>query len=72
MGDALRLAGKRLGYMHLVDSNRRAAGQGHTNFGDLAAVLRQIGYSGYIGAEILPLPDDDTAARMAIATFRSL
>jgi len=72
MGDALRLAGKRLGYMHLVDSNRKAAGQGHTNFTELAAVLRQIGYSGYIGAEILPLPDDDTAARMAIATFRSL
>jgi len=72
MGDALRLAGKRLGYMHLVDSNRKAAGQGHTSFRELATDLRQLGYSGYIGAEILPLPDDDTAARMAIAYFRSL
>jgi sugar phosphate isomerase/epimerase len=72
MGDALRLAGKRLGYVHLSDSNRKAAGQGHTNLKELATVLRQVGYSGYIGAEILPLPDDDTAARMAIAYFRSL
>ena len=72
MAESLRLAGARLGYVHLVDSNRRAAGQGHTNFRELATVLRQIGYSGYIGAEILPLPDDDTAARMAIAYFRSL
>lgn len=72
MGDAVRLAGKRLGYMHLADSNRKAAGQGHTNFRELATILRQIDYSGYIGAEILPLPDSDTAARMAIAYFRSL
>ncbi len=72
MEDALRLAGKRLGYVHFVDSNRLAAGHGHIDFKSLAAVLRQIGYNSYICAEILPLPDSQTAAEWAIQTFRSL
>lgn len=69
---ALELAGKRLGYVHLVDSNRRAPGQGHINFQEVVAALRRIGYTGYVSAEILPWPDDETAAELAIRYFRSL
>ena len=72
LSDALETAGKRLFYLHLPDSNRLAAGQGHIDFHHLAAVLRRIGYVGYLGAEILPLPDSRTAARLAMDFFCTL
>jgi sugar phosphate isomerase/epimerase len=72
LAGALRLAGSKLGYVHFADSNRRAAGQGHIDFHALADVLRQMGYHGYISAEILPLPNSRAAAELAIACFRSL
>ena len=62
---AIRRAGDRLGYVHLVDSNRRAPGQGHVNFKEVFEALDEIGYDGPLVAEILPLPDDLTAARLA-------
>lgn len=65
-------AGEKLGYVHFVDSNRWAAGQGHINFGELAAVLQKMDYGGYICAEILPLPDSRTAAKLALDYFHSL
>lgn len=72
LAGALRQAGSKLGYVHFADSNRHAAGQGHIDFRALADVLRQMGYSGYVSAEILPLPDSRTAAELAIRCFRSL
>jgi sugar phosphate isomerase/epimerase len=57
-------------HVHLADSNRRAAGFGHTDFAAIAEALRDIGYDGYISAEALPLPDPDTAARKTMETFR--
>jgi len=70
--ESLRMAGPWLKGVHLVDSNRKAAGQGHIDFHELATVLSEIGYQGFIIAEILPLPDSRTAAEQAIAFFRSL
>jgi sugar phosphate isomerase/epimerase len=72
MPGAFESAGDRLGYVHFPDSNRLAAGQGHVDFRDLVNTLRTMGYDGYLGAEILPLPDSRTAARQAIDFFRSL
>jgi sugar phosphate isomerase/epimerase len=69
---ALRLAGNDVGHMHLADSNRRAAGLGHTDFRPVIAALRDIGYTGYLSAEVLPLPDAGSAARKTIETVRSL
>ena len=67
---ALRRAGDRVGHVHFVDSNRKAAGFGHLDFGPIAAALREIGYRGYLSAEALALPDSDAAARQTIAAFR--
>jgi sugar phosphate isomerase/epimerase len=61
----VRSVAGRLGYVHLADSNRKAPGQGHTNFGEVFEALDDIGYGGPLVAEILPLPDDLTAARDA-------
>jgi sugar phosphate isomerase/epimerase len=67
---ALRLAGPRLGHVHFADSNRRAIGLGHTDVAPIAAALKDIGYAGYVSAEVLPLPDATTAARQTMASFR--
>lgn len=72
LADAIRGAGARIGHVHFADSNRRAAGLGHTDFLPVIAALVEIGYAGYLSAEILPLPDADTAARQTIATFRRI
>lgn len=69
---ALRDCGPRLGHIHFADSNRQAAGFGHTDLAPVAAALRQTGYNGHVSAEILPLPDSDTAARQTIESFRRL
>lgn|ERR1041385_2213227 len=69
---ALRSAGSKLGHVHFADSNRRAAGMGHTDMRPIIGALRDIGYDGYLSAEVLPLPDSDTAARQTISTFRKL
>ncbi len=67
---ALRLAGPRLGHVHFADSNRRAIGLGHTDVAPIAAALKDIGYAGYVSAEVLPQPDAATAARETMASFR--
>ncbi len=57
----VRKTGSRLGYMHVADNNRLAPGQGHIDFPALIQALSEIGYHGYLSAEILPSPDDATA-----------
>jgi sugar phosphate isomerase/epimerase len=67
---ALRLGGPQLGHIHFADSNRHAIGLGHTDIAPVAQALRDIGYSGYISGEVLPLPDGDAAAKQTIASFK--
>lgn len=67
---ALRLAGDKLGHVHFADSNRHAVGFGHTDIGPIARTLRELNYRGYLSAEILPLPDSETAAKQFVASFR--
>ena len=59
----------RLGYVHLVDSNRRAPGLGHLDLCSVLDTLRRAGYAGYLSAEVLPWPDPATAARLAIQYY---
>ena len=72
IASALRQVGSRLGHVHFADSNRRAIGFGHLDAAPIAAVLKEMGYAGYASAEILPLPDGDTAARQTMESFRKL
>jgi sugar phosphate isomerase/epimerase len=67
---AIRRAGAQVGHVQLADSNRRPAGQGHTDFAAVAAALREIGYRGYLSAEALPWPDPDGAAKLAREAIR--
>jgi sugar phosphate isomerase/epimerase len=66
----LQAAGWHLGHVHFVDSNRRPAGCGHTQFGPIMAALRDVGYQGYLSAEALPWPDSYAAAAQTMRAFR--
>jgi sugar phosphate isomerase/epimerase len=70
VASALHTAGQRLGHVHFADSNRRAIGFGHTDIEAVFAALREIGYDGWLSAEILPLPDGETAAAQTIKAFK--
>lgn len=72
LAETLRQCGPMVGHVHFADSNRRAIGLGHTDGKAAVAALREIGYAGYLSAEILPLPDADTAARVTMESFRKL
>lgn len=67
---ALRAGSHHISHVQLADSNRRAPGQGHTNFRAVAMTLDAIAYRGYLSAEALPWPDPDTAARLAMDGIR--
>ena len=67
---AIRAAGSFIGHVHFADSNRRAAGMGHTDFAPIVEALREVNYAGYLSAEILPLPDSHAAAKQTIESFR--
>lgn len=68
---AIRATGKHIGHVHYADSNRRAMGYGHTDPAPVLEALREIGYTGYLSAEILPLPDSESAARQTITSVHT-
>jgi sugar phosphate isomerase/epimerase len=68
--EGLRQAGDRLWHVHIADTNRRYPGSGHMAYDGIFDTLKAMGYAGYVSAEMLPLPDPDTAARETIAFLR--
>jgi sugar phosphate isomerase/epimerase len=69
--EGLCTAGDRLWHVHIADSNRRYPGSGHLDFDSVFATLRAMGYQGYVSAELLPLPDADTAAEKTMAFLQN-
>jgi sugar phosphate isomerase/epimerase len=69
---AFRTAAPRLWHVHLGDSNRLPPGQGHFDFALVVNTLRELGYAGYLSAELLARPDPDTAAQATIEAMRRL
>ena len=65
-------AGALIGYIHWADSNRQAPGRGHIDFYEIASALKTINYTGPVGIEVLPLPDDYSAAEQAISYLNSM
>ena len=72
LAESIRRAGSHIGHIHFVDSNRQAAGFGHTDFGAVATAIQQIGFDGYVSAEALPVPSSDAAAEQTIMKFKEL
>ena len=69
---AIHEAGDLIGHVHFADSNRRAVGFGHTDVRAVYAALDKIGYDGFLSAEVLPLPDPQTAAAETMRSFKKL
>lgn len=65
-------AGSRIFHFHIADSNRWHPGAGHIDFKAVVNRLTEIGYNGFLSAEILPFPDADTAAKKTIEFMRGL
>jgi len=72
MVEAIAAAKEQIGHVHFADSNRRAAGYGHLAFEPIIRALQEIGYDGYLSAEVFPLPDPLSAARQTISSFKTL
>jgi sugar phosphate isomerase/epimerase len=70
--ETIQRVGDLLGYMHFADNNRLAPGQGHIPFPVILDALAKIHYSGFISAEILPLPDDESALHLTGQYLNSL
>jgi sugar phosphate isomerase/epimerase len=70
LGRALLGAGKYVGHIHFVDSNRRPVGNGHLDFAPVIAALRTNNYNGYLSAEAFAWPDSLAAARQTIRAYR--
>ncbi len=70
--ETIQRVGNRLGYLHFADNNRLAPGQGHIPFPVILDALEKIHYSGFISAEILPLPDDETALHLTAQYMNQL
>ena len=67
----LMSAGK-LWHVHLGDNNRLPPGQGLIDLPATVATLREVGYTEYLSAELLALPDLDTAAKQTVASMRAI
>lgn len=64
------MAAGKLFYVHLGDNNRLAPGRGLIDFRAILRALQEAGYEGWLSAELLPLPDPDTAARLTAEAMR--
>jgi len=67
---AILAGGDKIGHVHFVDTNRRAAGMGHMDFEPIASALSAVGYEGYASAEAFSYPDPDSAAEATMVAFR--
>jgi len=72
MTDCLRKTGSLLWHVHFADSIRFAPGMGHLNFQALTTLLIDMGYKGYVSAEIIPVPDSHSAAKAWIEMIQPL
>jgi sugar phosphate isomerase/epimerase len=70
--DAVRLGAAHLAHVHFADSNRKAPGWGHLDFGAVARVLREIGYDGAVGLEMSLAGDFEAAAEQGLRFVRTL
>jgi sugar phosphate isomerase/epimerase len=70
--ESILLSKPYLFHFHVADSNRWYPGAGHIDFRNIFDLLTKIGYNGFISAEILPLPDPDSAAEKTINYLRKL
>ena len=68
--DSLREAKDYAWHVHFSDNNRKWPGNAHMDFPGIIKTLDEIGYEGFVSAEIFPGPDPDATARSTVAYLR--
>ena len=71
IADSIRRAGDAIGHVHFADTNRMAIGFGHLDLPPIIAALQQVGYKGYLSAEVFSKPDAIQAAQRTMESFRN-
>jgi len=59
-------------HVHVCDSNRLAPGRGNLDFGKILGMLKAVGYTGYISAEINQHPDRDIVIEETVNVLKPL
>ncbi len=63
---AIRAAGKRIGHVHVADSDRWYPSHAHYDFPETFRALHEVGYDGAVALESFLYPDPETAARLSL------
>jgi len=69
IADSIRRASKSIGHVHFADTNRMAVGLGHLDVPPIIVALQDIGYEGYLSAEVFSKPDAMQAAQCTMDSF---
>ena len=69
---AIRLAGRRIGHVHVVENNRGAPGEGHLPLREILKAIVATGYEGYLSVETEPRDEPLEVAERAIAILRGI
>ena len=70
VAESLRTHCPQIGHVHFADSNRKPAGDGHTDMAAVGEALKAGGYEAWVSAEAFPWPDPEAAARKTVESFR--
>ncbi len=68
---AIREAGDRIDYFHIADNMRTYPGSGHIPFDEIIGALKEVGYAGYLSAQLAQKPDFETASTNTIEFLRA-
>lgn len=72
LAESIKLAAERIFHVHLADSNRWAPGYGHLDFKSILSALEEIGYGGFLSAEVLAKPNPEASIKKAIEYLNRL
>lgn len=52
---AIKMAGTKIGHIHITDSNGRAPGDGHLDYKSILKAVKDTGYNGFLSTEAFPI-----------------
>ena len=67
--ESLEKAGRKIGFFHMSDTDRKSPGNGRLDFEEIVNGLDRIGYNGFVSFEINQIPDSRTAAKNCSRSF---
>ena len=68
---SIREAGDKIDYFHIADNTRTYPGSGHIPFDEIIGALKEVGYAGYLSAQLAQKPDFETASTKTIEYLKA-